>query len=135
MADEFPEGAPSTDWTGNQLKAYAASKQIDLSGHTANKAEMLAHIESSAAPTPPAPKQSKAKTEDKPEEKSKKKDKCPRCGKKLGDAPRASRVDVDSLVCDLCAQGEDFLSYSQPNQALPPVDQPLWPDPEEDDVI
>lgn len=127
MADH-PEGAPSIDWTGNELKSYAAEKGIDLSGHTANKAAMLAQIENPQKSEDP-PKESKS------EGKSSKKDKCPRCGKKLGDDARASRVDNDVLVCDMCAQGEEFLGYSQPNQALPPLDQPLWPDPEEDDVI
>lgn len=40
---QFPEGDASTDWTGEQLKAYAAAKDIDL-GAAKTKSEMVAAI-------------------------------------------------------------------------------------------
>lgn len=45
---EFPEGEPVEAWKGEQLKAYAKAKNIDLGGAT-NKADMVAAIEASKA--------------------------------------------------------------------------------------
>jgi hypothetical protein len=45
---EFPEGEPAESWKGDQLKAYAKAKSIDLGGAT-NKADMVAAIEASKA--------------------------------------------------------------------------------------
>lgn len=40
----FPEGEPTEDWKGDQLKAYAAAHEIDL-GSAAKKADMVAAIQ------------------------------------------------------------------------------------------
>lgn len=45
---EYPEGEPAESWKGDQLKAYAKAKSIDLGGAT-NKADMVAAIEASKA--------------------------------------------------------------------------------------
>lgn len=48
---EAPEGEPSDKWTNDQLKAYAAEKEIDL-GDASKKVDILAAIELAAeAPT------------------------------------------------------------------------------------
>lgn len=47
---EIPDGDPTEEWTNKQLDAYAAAKEIDLSG-AKNKAEKVAAI---LAATPPA---------------------------------------------------------------------------------
>ena len=44
-AIEIPEGAPSVDWKGDQLKAYAERQAIDL-GSAKSKPEIVAAIES-----------------------------------------------------------------------------------------
>lgn len=49
-APAFPEGDPEERWTNDQLKAYAASKGIEL-GEAKKKDELLAAI---AAATDPA---------------------------------------------------------------------------------
>lgn len=46
-AAKFPEGDPSEDWKGDELKAYADAKGIDL-GSARTKAEMVDAI--AAAP-------------------------------------------------------------------------------------
>lgn len=47
-AVEIPEGAPSTDWTGAQLKAYAEKHEVDL-GSAKTKPELVKAIEDAAA--------------------------------------------------------------------------------------
>lgn len=44
VVPEHPDGDPSEDWTGAQLKAYAKAKDISLGGAT-KKADMLAAVE------------------------------------------------------------------------------------------
>lgn len=41
---EIPDGKPSTDWKGDQLKAYAGQHEIDL-GSAKSKAEIVEAIE------------------------------------------------------------------------------------------
>lgn len=40
----IPDGAPSTDWKGDQLKAYAEKHELDL-GSAKSKPELVAAIE------------------------------------------------------------------------------------------
>ena len=47
-AVEIPEGAPSTDWKGDQLKAYAEKHEVDL-GSAKTKPEIVKAIEDAAA--------------------------------------------------------------------------------------
>lgn len=47
-AAEFPEGDPSEDWKVDELKAYAASKKIDL-GDASRKADIVSAILGKAA--------------------------------------------------------------------------------------
>lgn len=47
-AADFPEGEPSTDWTGAQLDAYADSKSFDISA-AKNKQEKVDSITAAAA--------------------------------------------------------------------------------------
>lgn len=47
-AVEIPEGEPSEEWTGKQLDAYAASKNIDVS-KAKSKAEKVAAIAAAQA--------------------------------------------------------------------------------------
>lgn len=47
-APAFPEGDPEEKWTNDQLKAYAASKDIEL-GEAKKKDELLAAIASASA--------------------------------------------------------------------------------------
>lgn len=47
-AVEIPEGAPSTDWTAAQLKAYAEKHEVDL-GSAKSKPELVKAIEDAAA--------------------------------------------------------------------------------------
>lgn len=47
-AAEFPEGDPSEDWKVDELKAYAASKEIDL-GDASKKADLVSAILGKAA--------------------------------------------------------------------------------------
>lgn len=42
-----PEGEPSEKWTKDQLEAYAAEKQVDISS-AKNKADIVAAIEAAA---------------------------------------------------------------------------------------
>ncbi len=44
---KYPEGAPSVDWKGDQLDAYAADHSVDLKG-ASNKADKVAAIEAAA---------------------------------------------------------------------------------------
>ncbi|ERG63533.1 hypothetical protein L332_03585 [Agrococcus pavilionensis RW1] len=46
---DFPEGEPSEEWKVDELKAYAAAREVDLGGAT-KKADMLAAIEAAAKP-------------------------------------------------------------------------------------
>lgn len=48
---DYPEGDPSTEWTGKQLKAYAAAHNIDL-GSATNKAAVLEAIQAPEEPEP-----------------------------------------------------------------------------------
>lgn len=43
----FPEGDPSEDWKGDELKAYAEANEIDL-GSARTKAEMVEAINAAA---------------------------------------------------------------------------------------
>lgn len=45
---EFPEGAPSEEWTGKQLDAFAAVKSVDLTG-AKSKADKVAVIIAASA--------------------------------------------------------------------------------------
>lgn len=45
---EIPEGDPTTDWKGDQLKAYAEKHELDL-GSAKNKEEMVKAIEDAKA--------------------------------------------------------------------------------------
>lgn len=45
---DIPEGKPSTEWKGDQLKAYAEKHALDL-GSAKNKPEMVAAIEKAEA--------------------------------------------------------------------------------------
>lgn len=47
-AVEIPEGKPSEDWTGDQLKAYAEKHELTL-GSAKNKAEIVKAIEDAEA--------------------------------------------------------------------------------------
>ena len=40
----YPLGEPSTDWTGDQLKAFAEDNDVDLSGRQGSKADMVKAI-------------------------------------------------------------------------------------------
>lgn len=59
QAVEIPEGEPSTDWKGDQLKAYAEKHEVDL-GSAKTKPEIVAALEAvktakaAAEQTPPA---------------------------------------------------------------------------------
>ena len=44
----YPEGDPSTEWTGKQLEAYAVDKGYDLAG-ASSKADKVAAIEAAAS--------------------------------------------------------------------------------------
>lgn len=49
----FPEGEPSEDWKGDQIKAYAAAYGIDLAGATNKKAMVEAIVAAKAAAEAP----------------------------------------------------------------------------------
>lgn len=51
---EFPEGAPSEDWTVKQLKAWAKVNEVDL-GEAKSKPEILAVVAIPPAPNPAPP--------------------------------------------------------------------------------
>lgn len=61
----FPEGDPSTEWTGAQLDAYAAAKGVQLTG--ANKKDekvaLLVKAAEEAAAAAQAPEEAKAAVE------------------------------------------------------------------------
>lgn len=48
-AAAFPDGEPSEDWKGDQIKAYAAAKGFDLAGATNKKAMVEAIVTAKAA--------------------------------------------------------------------------------------
>lgn len=45
----FPDGEPSEDWKGDQIKAYAAANGFDLAGATNKKAMVEAIVAAKAA--------------------------------------------------------------------------------------
>ncbi|HEY1177860.1 MAG TPA: hypothetical protein VGF17_17020 [Phytomonospora sp.] len=47
-APAYPEGDPSEDWTGKQLDAYAADKNVDLAG-ASTKADKVAAIQAATS--------------------------------------------------------------------------------------
>lgn len=48
----YPDGAPTDDWTGDELRAYATDHGVDLPGSARTKAAMVKAIEDATAPAP-----------------------------------------------------------------------------------
>lgn len=52
---KIPEGEPSEEWTGKQLDAYAAAKNVTFDKDVKNKAQKVEALAAAAAATPPPP--------------------------------------------------------------------------------
>lgn len=121
MAEQkYPEGDPSTDWTTDQLKAYAADNEINLKG-TGNKGEIVDRIEGKtqppAASTPPESDAPKGKKE---------KGGCARCGGKVEKDAQVSSLDPEAKLCDTCKAEEEQFTYTQHGRALAPLGERVY---------